>query len=1018
MNTNTILRRFFAVFLSACLVMPGLALADGRSGKKDFKEGMKYEEMAQWDMAAQKFALAYNAEPNNIEFKLHYLRALEQASIMYVKRGDTLAEQKDYVSAYTAYRTAYSYNQGNEISRIKMERMLEIQKAEMNGGEPINYNLKTGNVRPTSNDVQIASRPRSRDDVIPSISFKSAKFKLVVNQFARQLGLNVVYDETVKEVDVKDFELENVTFAKALDILFKAYKYTFEQVDRRTILVYQDNTTNRPRFENYLVKTFYLGNINAQQARGVLTGMLPPGRQIAVLDNPGAGGGANNSNILLVKATAAELQLVQDIIDSIDKNKNEVVLDIEIFEVSHDSLLQIGNQIATDKGIPVTETRFDKDGKPVEVTLGTSASLANIGGLARGAFAIAGTTFSPFAGIGGLLGLPPTTLSLLQSKGNSKLLHKTQIHVLDGGQNTTKVGKKVPVSLGNGFGGGLGNGLGGFGGIGGGGLGAGATGQVGGIGAGINNGLGGIGGIGGGLGGFGFGGFGNNIQYQDVGLVIEAKPIITNEGYVEVQMKFETSDVVASGADSTLTPTFTQRSLSTVARIQDGVTSIVAGVNQEQKGDSRASIPVLGMVPILGRLFTTPRQTSSQSDIIITVTPHIVRSAGLKKEDYLARGAGGQQAGPSQSIEEVVNRAQVEEEGERRIIAQQMQPGVPLTTPAGSPNPQMTVPASQRTAGEPRPVVQPVNNPGAGNSARRPNSRPVINDQSLPQSTYTNSPSVSVPSQPDAPQPDPTPRFIQEARPETNGGGGQPGAPAGAPAKEGEQPPDLSQYMTQPEQPVPQAAVTSASRPEHVERAIAKMLAEERARKAEEAKNKTPKKPEPQPEFPKEYITPGPNQRVGVAAPKVLASAPSTAGVTFTLSPKPGKLQVGKSFAVTVEVNSQSQMSGANVALRFDEKRLRVKAVKDAGMFGSQPELSYDINNGNLVVRIKNAQNQPSRASGRMITVEFETLAMGETEIAFVNSDTKARIGSALTPASGNSMQVVISRDSVTSETK
>ena len=1010
MNTNTIFRKFLAAFLSACLVMPGLALADGKSGKKDFKEGIKYEEMAQWDLAAQKFALAYNADPNNIEYKLHYFRALEQASIMYVKRGDTLAEQKDYVSAYTAYRTAYSYNPGNEIARIKMERMLEIQKAEMSGQEPINYNTKTGNVRPTSNDVQIASRPRSRDDVIPSISFKSAKFKLVVNQFARQLGLNVVYDESVKDVDVRDFELENVTFAKALDILFKTYKYTFEQVDRRTILVYQDNTTNRPRFENYLVKTFYLGNINAQQARGVLTSMLPPGRQIAVLDNPGAGGGANNSNILLVKATASELQLVQDILSSVDKNKNEVVLDIEIFEVSHDSLLQIGNQIATDKGLPVTETRFDKDGKPVEVTLGTSASLANIGGIARGAFAIAGTTFSPFSGVGGLLGLPPTTLSLLQSKGNSKLLHKTQIHVLDGGQNTTKVGKKVPVSLGNfntlgGLGGGLGTGLGT------GGLGTGTgTGTVGGVGGGINNGLGGIGGFGG-LGGFGFGGFGNNIQYQDVGLVIEAKPIITNEGYVEVQMKFETSDVVASGADSTLTPTFTQRSLSTVARIQDGVTSIVAGVNQEQKGDSRASIPVLGMVPILGRLFTTPRQTSSQSDIIITVTPHIIRSAGLKQEDYLARGAGGQQVGPTQSIEEVVNRAQVEEEGERRLIAQQMQPGVPLTTPAAAPNPQMTVPAAQRPA-DPRPTVQPVGNPGGANPTQKRNgnsNRSPITDASLPQGTYSSSPAVSVPSAPETPQAAPDPIAPSGAQPE-QGGAGQPG-------KEGD-PPDLSQYITQPAQPVPQASVVSASRPEHVERAIAKLMAEERARKAEEAKNKTPKKAEPAPEFPREYITPGPNQRVGMAAPKVMASAPSAGTVNFTLSPRPGKVPVGKSFSVSVEVNSQSQMSGANVSLRFDDKKLRVKSVKDAGMFGSQPELGYDINNGTLVVRIKSAQNQPGRASGRMITVEFETLAAGETEIAFNNNDTKARIGSALAPASGNAMQVVISRDSVASETK
>src|SRR5262245_51390019 len=157
MNTNTSIglsgRRFLAVFLSLCLVLPGAALADGKNGKKNFREGMKYEEQQQWDMAAQHFALALSSEPNNPEYKLHYLQALQRASLMYVNRGDALAEQNDYASAYTAYRQAYNYDQGNEIARFKMERMLELQKAQASGtNDQINYNIKTGHIKPTSND--------------------------------------------------------------------------------------------------------------------------------------------------------------------------------------------------------------------------------------------------------------------------------------------------------------------------------------------------------------------------------------------------------------------------------------------------------------------------------------------------------------------------------------------------------------------------------------------------------------------------------------------------------------------------------------------------------------------------------------------------------------------------------------------------------------------------------------------------------------------------------------------------
>src|SRR5215470_3861689 len=170
-------RRFLAVFLSLCLtLLPGAALADGKdgngNGKKNFREGLKYEQLQQWDMAAQKFALALSAEPNNPEYKVHYLQALQRASLMYIIRGDALAEQNDYSGAYIAYRQAYSYDPGNEISKYKMDRMLELQKAQASGSsEQVKYNTKTGAVTPVSNEIQLANKPRSKGDVLTTVKF-------------------------------------------------------------------------------------------------------------------------------------------------------------------------------------------------------------------------------------------------------------------------------------------------------------------------------------------------------------------------------------------------------------------------------------------------------------------------------------------------------------------------------------------------------------------------------------------------------------------------------------------------------------------------------------------------------------------------------------------------------------------------------------------------------------------------------------------------------------------------------
>src|SRR5262245_18203382 len=314
-------RRFLAIFMSLCLLMPGAALADGRNAKNKFQEGANTDHQHHWHMPAQYFAMALSAEPNNPEYKIHYLQAIQRASIMFVTRGDALAELNDYPSAYTAYRQAYQLDPGNEIAKFKMDRMLELQKTQATGNvEPVNYNPKTGVIKTGNDEIQLAPKPRSKGETA-RVQFNSS-FKTGVSTLGKSLGLNVVFDDSVKD-DKLTIDLDDVTQAKALHIILMHKKHAFEQVDRRTIFIYPDHGTNRPRFEKFLIMTFYLGNISAQTAKTVLASMLPPGRETASVDSVGGAGGAANSNILIVKATPAELQLVQDLLSNIDKNKNE-----------------------------------------------------------------------------------------------------------------------------------------------------------------------------------------------------------------------------------------------------------------------------------------------------------------------------------------------------------------------------------------------------------------------------------------------------------------------------------------------------------------------------------------------------------------------------------------------------------------------------------------------------------------------------------------------------------------------
>jgi general secretion pathway protein D len=1064
MNKHSLFRQPLAIILTLCLIVPGPALAVGKSGKKNFNAGMKYEAAQQWDLAAQEFALAVAAEPGNAEYRLHLHRAMLNASIMFMKRGNELAEQQDYASAYNAYRQAFAYDQTNEIARLKMAQMVEQQKIQAGLSAPVKYN-QIGNFVPTSGEINTAQKPRPKD-VAQAVEFKDTSLKLAITSLAKQLGLNVLFDETFKDNSKFSISLQNVTLPKALDFILLQSKNVFEQLDRRTLLIYPDNQTNRQKFERLMVKTFYLANADLNETRTVVQQMLlPANRPIAAV---------NKLNALVVRGTAQDLRLVQDIIDRIDKNRSEVVIDVDIYEVSHSTSLELGNQLATSPRDVAVQTGVDKDGKPVFTTR-PSASLTNLGGVGLGdritgiagsgiVSVLGGSITTPFlGGVGTLFGLPPTSLSLLQSKGNSKLLASTQIHALDGEQNQTVVGRSVPVRVGTNF----------VPGFSGGGAPVGAGGGA--VGGAIQGGLQGAGLVGG---GFNTGAF-DSIQYRDVGLVIDVTPSITNEGYVQVKMKLESSNVEASGADATLTPSFTKRSLTTISRVQDGRTAVVAGVKQESKGDTRATIPVIGMVPILGRFFSTPKQSSFLTDIVITVTPHIIRTSEIKPEDHLAGLSGPMAGGMSPTIEDVVERAQVEDEQDRRVIAQQQgQPAAPFTTPAQvaqttapsltpspkvetanfaasapvNPNPVNINPAPANgltppppvnvSAPAPRPPVttafQP--EPPANNTTR-----PPVQNVNLTNTAPAPPPASasSAQSAPAIPVPTPSVANVVESADTAPAPQNQPPRRPNRTADD-EVPEEARQYITQPPAGVKPAQVVSAPRPEHVEQAIREAAKVEASRKPA---------PDPTPAY-VPVVEPGPKEPVPLAVPKAARptlkpksdqpgaggnTAPGTsanpAGPEAAKGEKANtkatelavglslhcqqKQQVGKSFIVVVSVTGDAALTNASLALKFDPAKLQLKAVRDGGLLGNHADISHQVKGGNLTITMEQAQGKavPMQANSKLLVLEFKALEPGPTQIDFVNDETQLKLtGNLSARVSSTPAQLQISREAVSLE--
>lgn len=157
--------------------------------------------------------------------------------------------------------------------------------------------------------------------------------------------------------------------------------------------------------------------------------------------------------------------------------------------------------------------------------------------------------------------------------------------------------------------------------------------------------------------------FGNGgypvIQYEDVGLNLDFKPKVYPNQDVQVSMTIESKDR-AAGPDP-LTPIFTQRKIEGVARIPNGKTMMIASIAQDRQSDGRAGLPLLGLIPILGRLFTTPKKDNSQSDIVITMTPRVLRAPEITPADLEPRDTGTMQTPQSPSLEALIRDADREE---------------------------------------------------------------------------------------------------------------------------------------------------------------------------------------------------------------------------------------------------------------------------------------------------------------------------------------------------------------------
>ena len=362
------------------------------------------------------------------------------------------------------------------------------------------------------------------------------------------------------------------------------------------------------------------------------------------------------ANTLTIRATAAVVAVAERIIEANDKPRAEVSVNVQILEVSRERAKRYG----LDLGSYSAALNFSPESAPA-----TDAKPFNLNTISQG------VSTADF-----YLSVPSAVVRFLESDSQTKVLAKPNLRGTEGQKLSLNLGEDVPVPSTTftpiAAGGSTVNPLTSYG-------------------------------------------------YRTIGIIVDMTPRVTYDGDIILEISIENS---ARGQDTNIAgqnlPSFFSRKVQTKLRLRDGESNLLAGLLREDERKSLTGFPGIMRLPVVKQLFSNNDNTIKQTDIVMLLTPRILRTHELRASDlspiYIGTQSNMMLGGPPAVIGGDAPAAAVPGTSATTALV------VPPTTPGVAPSPAAAAPAAgmQPAAapvlpgGGPRPVVPPGSSPIPG----------------------------------------------------------------------------------------------------------------------------------------------------------------------------------------------------------------------------------------------------------------------------------------------------------------
>ena len=584
-----------SIFLLMAVVLGGCSHPAYRDGLDFMAAGKKEEGVASLEKAARD-------RPRDAEIKAAMIRHKGESVDAYLDDADRQRSAGRIDAAEAAYRRALGIDGRNTRAMQGLEQLAVdrrnaanlaqaeqlLKKGDLLGAERV---VRTVRAQDTLNplarslqqqidmmrekEMNPASNPAVKAALAKPVvlEFRDASLKSVFEVLSRSSGLNFVFDKDVKGDTKVTFFVRNSPLEDILRLILTTNQLEKRQLNENSFLIYPNTVAKAKEYQELVVRSFYLANADVKQAQNLVKTVAKSKDVFA----------DEKLNLLIVKDTPDAMRLVERLIESLDLAEPEVMLEVEVLEVTRSRL----NELGVDWPDSVSYGLLQAPQSTAVLVNGVAQSISTTAG---GTLAPGFLDLRKTSGLTSFVANPGLTLNLKGQNADTNVLANPRIRVKNREKAKIHIGEKLPVFTTT------------------------STANV---------------------------GVSASGTYLDVGLKLYVESNVTLDDEVSMKVGLEVSSIVKEvlGPSNSLAYQVGTRSASTTLRLKNGETQVLAGLINDEERKATSHIPGLGEIPVIGRAFGSQRDTSVKTEIILLITPRVLRN--IHRPDF------GQPALPS-----------------------------------------------------------------------------------------------------------------------------------------------------------------------------------------------------------------------------------------------------------------------------------------------------------------------------------------------------------------------------------